>query len=115
MHKKFGHRGITDFATDQTKFELEKGKHFLKVLFYNLLTGSFGLLVPHIEKNQQYNTQVPKTYCLLPHQVHCYHIKYNILENRLENMGTNLLSTKLRIILISDIQKNLNLHVLPCI
>lgn len=30
--------GISHFAKDQTEFELEKGKHFLKVPFCNLLT-----------------------------------------------------------------------------
>lgn len=43
--------GISHFATDQTKIELEKGKHFLKVPCCNLQVYLFlGLIVPHTKK-----------------------------------------------------------------
>lgn len=43
--------GISHFATDQTKIELEKGRHFLKVPFCNLQVYLFlGLVVPHTKK-----------------------------------------------------------------
>lgn len=108
--------GISHFATDQTKIELEKGKHFLKVPCCNLQVYLFlGLIVPHTKKNQQYNTIECKTLLfvttpspLLPQQV-----QYSA--EQAGKCRTNLLQTKPRLILVSDIQKKLNLCTLPCI
>lgn len=44
---------ISHFATDQTKFELEKGKHFLEVSFFWFGSSPY-------QKNQQYNTTESK-------------------------------------------------------